>query len=155
LITSGSQFGSLLLTNVAPALTASNDNITVDATDTTVTGSLSIKTAGSAELRYSGGSTGNIFVVAPPRGRPFVAFAGTSTVNGTLTVKGGGQATVVSRPDANVNVTGDIAITGTQQAGLAPDGPIHARNMMVISTERAVYDSVVSTTGGPVVNLST
>ncbi|HJZ92963.1 MAG TPA: hypothetical protein VKE40_18960 [Gemmataceae bacterium] len=155
LITTGSQIGSLLLTNVAPALTASNDNITVDATDTTVTGSLSIKTAGSAELRYQGGSTGNISVVATPRGSPHVALAGTATVNGNLTLKGGGQSTVVTRADANVNVTGDISITGTQQAGLGPEGPIHARNIMVISTERAVYDSVVSTTGGPVVNLST
>jgi hypothetical protein len=155
LITTGSQIGSLLLTNVAPALTASNDGITVDATDTTVTGSLGIKTAGSAELRYGGGSTGNISLVATPRGSPFVAFAGTSTVNGNLTVRGGGQSTVVSRPDANVTVTGDISITGTQQAGLGPDGPIHARKVTVTSTDRAVYSSVDSASGGPIGGLTT
>jgi hypothetical protein len=80
---------------------------------TPVTGAVTLMSKEGADLTIAGGQSGNVSVTAGPLAQGRLAFLGTTTVNGGVTVKGlDTQLTLNS--GSTVTVTTDVAVLGTR-----------------------------------------
>src|SRR5262249_17503095 len=87
-VTTSSPFGAASIPTVGHEPQKPPFGPSLQATDTTVTGLLALRSANGVNLDYTGGATGPIAIVAGPRGFTTTEFHGTTTVHGNITAAG-------------------------------------------------------------------
>jgi hypothetical protein len=155
--TTASHFGSVTLNSVGPAHGVSTNGTWLTATDTGVTGTLTVKSANGVHVELTDGATGSIAVTGGPLADTELSFSGTPTVNGNVTVKGF-HHTVAVQSDGMATVTGNVLITATGSASLrAADGLLKARNVTVTGIGGGSVDFFAfdAGNGGPVPGVTT